>query len=146
METQVHHSGAPLFIAPQIRGWKMVPFRRATFHRATDLHVGNSSFKRASFYRATKTRGWKMVRFIRASFCRATNPHLRNSSRQTRFFLSRHRHESGKWFTSDAHLFIAPQTCRWEMVPWGWKAKPIRLGLHPDCAVQVVRVSLAADL
>jgi hypothetical protein len=65
---------------------------------------------------APQTRSWRMVHFSRAPICGATNKLVENGSFQSRSYLWRHKHARGKWFTSVALLFVAPQTRSWKMV------------------------------
>jgi GNAT superfamily N-acetyltransferase len=79
-------SVALLFVAPQIRSWKMVRFGRAPICGATNTLVENGSFQSRSYlwrhkhargkwfasvallFVAPQTRSWKVVRFSRALF------------------------------------------------------------------------------
>jgi hypothetical protein len=125
---------APLFIAPQIHSWKMFPFTRATFYRATYMLVENASLhtrhflsrykyargkcfpSHAPLFIAPQTRSWKMFPFTLATFYCATNTLVENASLHTRHFLSRHRIAREKCFAAPAPLFITPQTRSWKML------------------------------
>jgi hypothetical protein len=88
----------------------------------------------------------------------ATKRYVGNTSLHTRLFLSSHKHAGEKWLSSNAPLFIAPQTCRWKMAPFrrasfiaphtrGWKmARFRRASFYCVTNMQVENGSLQTHL